>query len=220
MENILHTIFLKLPPFRLDISEAFVEARQFRFLISNTTRGKFLLQIISRFSRHIFFVFLIEPCNVACLCSSEGSVTELLNTGVAQRKQRLCDVEDSRGTYIKTRSCSGLSGFYIFFSLSIRCVSQSEEHLVKISRHFHSRSFFAISVQPSQHFTFVLPSVLSFASSQSNCFHDFFRLKYMFETTPSLLQIVQFLAVDFFISLLLWCIRRLNQVEATMIHQR
>ena len=115
MENILHTIFLKLPPFRLDISEAFVEARQFRFLISNTTRGKFLLQIISRFSRHIFFVFLIELCNVACLCSSEGSVTELLNTGVAQRKQRLCDVEDSRGTYIKTRSCSGLSGLYIFF---------------------------------------------------------------------------------------------------------
>lgn len=99
MENILHTIFLQLPLFRLDISEASVEARQFRFLINNTTRGKFLLQIISRFSRHIFFVFLIELCNVAWLCSSEGSVTELLNTGVPQRKQRLFDVEDSRGTY-------------------------------------------------------------------------------------------------------------------------
>lgn len=94
MENILRPIFLKLRPFRLDVSEAFAEARQFRSLINNTTRGKFLSQIISHFSRHIFFVFLIELCNVACLCWKEGSVTELLNTVVAQRKQQRFDVEE------------------------------------------------------------------------------------------------------------------------------
>lgn len=56
-----------------------------------------------------------------------------------------------------------------FFSLLICCVSRSEEHLVRFLGIFHSRNI-AILVQSSQHFAFIiLPSVLSFASSQSKC---------------------------------------------------
>lgn len=154
LENILHTIFLKLRPFRLDISEAFVEVRQFRSLINNTTRGKFLLQFRSHFSRHIFFVFLIELCNVACFCSSEGSVTELLNTGVAQRNSGILMSRISEGR-VKLSPVQAWSDFIFFFSLSIRCVSRSEKHLARFLGHFsfvkHFRNLYTI--QP----TFSLP---------------------------------------------------------------
>lgn len=212
LENILLTI-ISLPPFLLAISEASMEPLAFHSQISDTSRGKFHSQIISHFRRHIFFVFLSEMCYVACWCFSEGSVTKF---------RTLLWLKGKRSFLITRIDKENVNvvllihiAIYIFL-LSICCVPRSKNTFGQNFGAFFTRRHFGnlLAVQPTFHACFV-PSLD--CNWNKKPFHEFFRLKYMFETTPSSLQTC-FNNFKLLIFFRLWCLRPIVVRAKLMLH--